>query len=183
MTRVPCRLRSRVQDLRMDAAGALPQRHAFERHRRHLRRLRRGGEAARIDGRQAAQRLRHRGQFRRRHSLQLRHDDQAAPRRPRRRERRHRRAAGGARFYRRSGRARRPLGFLRRARRRRQRRKSLPRLRQGLDDRRAGRIDQAVPVRRADSSDHRSDAAARHRTRHRAGSRSRPSKFTPARIS
>ena len=45
------RLRSRVQDLRMDAAAALRQRNALQRHRRHLRRLRRGGETARVEWR------------------------------------------------------------------------------------------------------------------------------------
>ncbi len=113
--------------------------------------------------RQAAQRLRHRREFRRRHSLQLRHHDQTASCRPRRGKRRHRRAARGARFHRRPDALDGPWGFLRRARRRRQRRENFPRLRQSMDDRRAGRIDQALSLRRAHPSDDRFDAQTRHR--------------------
>ena len=41
---VSYRVRGRVQDFRMDAAAALPARHAFERHRRNFWRLCGGGK-------------------------------------------------------------------------------------------------------------------------------------------
>ena len=43
--RLPHRFRSRVQNLRVDAAAALSARLPLQRHGRHLRRLRRGGKA------------------------------------------------------------------------------------------------------------------------------------------
>ena len=82
----------------------------------------------RIERRTTAQRLRHRRQLRRRHPLQLRHHDQAAPCRPRRGEWRDRGAARGARLHRRSRCPRRPLGFFRRPGRRRQRGENLRRV-------------------------------------------------------
>ena len=90
---LPPRRRGRVQDRRGDQPAPLPDRLPLHRHLRHLRRRRRQRQAARASTpKQTARALSHRRQPVGRPARELRHHDQAVPRRPLLRERRRRRA-------------------------------------------------------------------------------------------
>ena len=109
---VPDGLRGRVQDRRGDPPESLQERLSLVGHDRHVRRGRRGGEAARARRGADGAHARDRGELGVRHPRELRQHDEAAARRPRGAERRDGRGARGARLHGRQGRARSAVGLL-----------------------------------------------------------------------
>ena len=109
---VPDGLRGRVQDRRGDSPESLQEGLPLVGDHRHLRRGRRGGEAARPRRGPDGAHARDRRELGLRHPRELRQHDEAAARRPRGAERRHGRGARRARLHGRQGRARSAVGLL-----------------------------------------------------------------------